>query len=323
MRELLILRHGKAETPAGVDDRQRPLADKGKRAVQRIGVWLAQHDGQPDHVVTSPAERAATSAAKCAKAMLMDARRIVEDVRAYDAGISDLLALLADCPVDAQRVLLVGHNPGLRKLGAWLVGDAEMAGKLPTGTLWRIELPDDWSALASGQGRLVAAVRGTELPRGFPYPSPHGDERRDRPAYYYAQSSVVPYRIASGALEVLIVRSSQNKHWVVPKGIADPGLSLQESAAKEAWEEAGVAGEVGDVAIGSYDYPKWGATCSVQVYPMRVTRVLDDAEWQERHRGREWVSPRVAAMLLKQPELGEIVTAFSRDFDAGGPACPD
>ena len=45
--------------------------------------------------------------------------------------------------------------------------------------------------------------------------------------------------------------------------------------------------------------------------------MLTDDEWEESHRGRQWVSPRVAAMLLKQPELGEIVTAFSRQFEIG------
>ena len=93
---------------------------------------------------------------------------------------------------------------------------------------------------------------------------------------------------------------------------------MQDSAAKEAWEEAGVEGEVSEKVVGTYTYQKWGAQCTVSVFPMRVARLLDDEEWQERHRGREWVSPRVAAMLLKQPELSEIVTAFSREFEADG-----
>jgi phosphohistidine phosphatase len=123
---------------------------------------------------------------------------------------------------------------------------------------------------------------------------------------------VIPYRIADKGMEVLIVRSSQNKHWVVPKGIADPGLSLQESAGKEAWEEAGVKGRVHEQAIGSYSYPKWGAVCTVSVYPMEVSRELPQEEWEEHHRGREWVAAGKAAELLRQAELGPLVSALEK-----------
>jgi phosphohistidine phosphatase len=135
-------------------------------------------------------------------------------------------------------------------------------------------------------------------------------ERRDRPAYYYTQSSVIPYRLRDGKPEILIISSSKQKHWVVPKGIKDPGLSAQDSAAKEAWEEAGVEGRVVESAIGNYAYEKWGATCTVDVYPMEVTRMLPEKEWEERHRGREWVSPEQAQQRLRQDELKPMISAL-------------
>jgi len=45
----------------------------------------------------------------------------------------------------------------------------------------------------------------------------------------------------------------------------------------------------------------------VTVYPMKVTRIIPEEEWQERHRGRQWVSPGKAARQLKQKELGLLV----------------
>jgi phosphohistidine phosphatase len=315
MRELLILRHGKAEKDDTDGDRQRPLKDSGKRGAQRMGVWLAGEGLLPDDIVASPAVRAKETAAKCVKAMGSDERRVRKDERLYQADVSDLLAALADCPTDARRVLLVGHNPGLRQLVNHLCGAGQEVDAFPAGALAHLQLDDDWGDLQAGQGRLLQLVRAKGLPKKFPFPSPYGDERRDRPAYYYTQSAVVPFRVEDGRLQILIVRSSHGRHWVLPKGIADPGRSLQESAAKEAWEEAGVEGDVQQAAIDSYSYAKWGATCEVSVYPMKVTRMLEDDEWEERHRGRQWVSPRVATMLLKQPELGEIVTAFNRQFE--------
>lgn len=321
-RELLLLRHGKSDWGVACDDFQRPLKDRGKRGAQRMGIWLQQQALMPDLVMTSPAERALVTAHKCGKAMGLDARRLRQDKRIYLADRDELLAVLADCPPEAQRVMLVGHNPGLEQLLQYLVAapvEIPPDGKvMPTATLAQLQMPDDWRRLQAGQARLLQLVRAKSLAEKFPFPSAQGQELRDRPAYYYTQSAVIPYRIDNGQLEILIIRSSSNKHWVVPKGIAEPGHSKQESAAKEAREEAGIEGEVGAEALGDYRYAKWGATCSVSVYPMLVTRQLADEEWQERHRGRQWVAANKAAALLQQKALGPMVKALEQQLSQRG-----
>jgi phosphohistidine phosphatase len=310
-RELLLLRHGKSDWSVGVDDFYRPLKDRGKRAAQRIGVSLAQQKLVPDLIVSSPAERALVTAEKTCKAMGNGAQDIQKEERIYEAGLSDLLKVLADCPADAGRVMLVGHNPGLEELLEWLVIDSvpvpEDGKLLPTATLARLQMPADWGALIAGCAQLHSITRPGSLPKKFPYPGPDGEEQRDRPAYYYTQSSVIPYRIRDGKPEILVIASSKKHHLVVPKGIKDPGLSPRESAAKEAWEEAGIEGEIGETALGSYSCEKWGATCTVAVYAMKVTRVIAEEEWEESHRGRQWVSPDKAASQLKQEELRPLV----------------
>ncbi len=319
-RELLLLRHGKSDWNEPVADFDRPIVDRGKRGAQRIGVFLAQQGWQPDHVCTSPAERALVTAQKTLKAMGGDDTNLHKDRRIYEAGISQLLEVLADCPADAGRVMLVGHNPGMEMLIRHLVAGVQTPddGKLmPTATLARISLPDDWSRLSIGCGQLLSLTRPKGLPEGFPFPDAGGSEMRDRPAYYYNQSSVIPYRLQDGKPEILVILSSKKKHFVVPKGIKDPGLSPTESAAKEAFEEAGVEGEVDETPIGEYRYEKWGATCTVLVYPMRVTRMLPEAEWEESHRGREWVSPKQAVKRLKQAQLAPMVLALEERLLAG------
>jgi len=319
-RELLLLRHGKSDWNADVDDFHRPLKDRGKRGAQRQGVNLARLGLQPDHAVTSPAERALVTAQKCLKAMGAHDGDLKQDRRIYAASWADLLAVLADCPTDAGRVLLVGHNPGMESLLSFLAGSDTPTpedGKLmPTAALARLQLPDDWRKLPAGCARLLSLTRPAELPEKFPFPSPDGGEWRDRPAYYYNQSSVIPYRIEDGEPRILVISSSKKKHYVVPKGIKDPGLTPQESAAKEAREEAGVLGEVEEEPVGSYRYDKWGATCTVAVYPMAVTRVLPEDEWEEQHRGRDWVSPEQAIKRLKQAELIPMVQALAKRLRA-------
>ena len=316
-RELLLLRHGKSDWSADVDDYHRPLKDRGKRGAQRIGVWLAQLKMVPDLIVTSPAERALVTAQKACKAMGNGAAGIQLDRRIYEAVVDDLLAVLGDCPQDAGRVMLVGHNPGLEHLLDWLASttpETDDGKLLPTATLARLQMPADWGVLVAGCARLDAITRPGTLPKKFPYPAPDGKEQRDRPAYYYTQSSVIPYRVRDGKPEILVIASSKKHHLVVPKGIKDPGLSPRESVAKEALEEAGIEGEVADTALGSYTCEKWGATCTVSVYPMKVTRLIAEQDWEESHRGREWVSPEKAARELKQRELAPLVKQLEAMF---------
>ena len=307
-RELLLLRHGKARKFKQGNDFDRPISDPGKRGAQRMATWIWRNELMPDYVISSPAARALETARKACKAMGMGPQGIVEDQRIYQATTSELLRVLGDVPETARRVLLVGHNPGLRKLLSYL--DQEHEGRLPKAALARLELPDNWQELAPGCSRSLNRIRPGELPERFPFPGPQDTELRDRPAYYYTQSAVIPYRLKNGEAEIMIILSSKKKHWVVPKGIKEPGFSPQESAAEEAREEAGVEGVVGDEALGSYVYEKWGAATTCHVYPMEVVRELAYEEWEESHRQRTWVSPQQAVAQLRQPQLGPMVEAL-------------
>ena len=324
-RELLILRHGKSDWDMNTDDFNRPLKDRGKRGAQRMATWLLRQGLVPDYVLASPAERAIETARKACKAMGLAAKDVHTDRAIYLASEDALLAVLATVPTTAKRVMLVGHNPGLEDLLLHLGGRAVTIpadGKLlPTATLAHLAMPDQWGELPEGCAELKNLMRPAALPKKFPFPLPEpcgegGGELRDRPAYYYRQSSVIPFRVTDGAgVEILVIDSSKNHHSVVPKGIHDPGLSPQESAAKEAWEEAGVEGEVLDQPLGEYRYEKWGAECTVTVYPMRVERMVPEAEWKESHRGRRWLSPEEAATDLKQRDLAPMVLDLAEQME--------
>lgn len=123
------------------------------------------------------------------------------------------------------------------------------------------------------------------------------------PLHFFTQSAVIPYRIRllTRKLEICLITNRRGTRWILPKGVVEPSLSPQASAAKEAWEEAGVKGIVMDRELGSYSYGKWGGLCTVTVYPMRVKTIL--RYWPESYRERRWFSLEEAMARIDDPEL--------------------
>jgi 8-oxo-dGTP pyrophosphatase MutT (NUDIX family) len=96
-------------------------------------------------------------------------------------------------------------------------------------------------------------------------------------------------------LEVLLITSRRRGRWIIPKGLIEPGMSPAESAAMEAFEEAGVRGRIGDQPIEEYSYKKWGGVCGVKVYLLEVDEVFDD--WPEADiRRREWIKGIIGSL---------------------------
>lgn len=128
------------------------------------------------------------------------------------------------------------------------------------------------------------------------------------------QAGAIPFRIRKGELEVLLITSRSSGNWIVPKGLVDPGYTPAEAARQEAFEEAGVRGRI-EEALGSYSYAKWGDTCEVQIFTLRVEEVLDSWD-EEDSRTRRWVPAGKAAELVRQPELARLLESFAADEPA-------
>ncbi|MFH7026174.1 MAG: NUDIX hydrolase [Heteroscytonema crispum UTEX LB 1556] len=120
------------------------------------------------------------------------------------------------------------------------------------------------------------------------------------------QSGVIPYRVENGKIEVLLITSRSRQEWVIPKGGIVNGMSPPDSAAKEAWEEAGVIGEVDVNQLGTYMYGKRGNIYQVQMFLLRVEKVLED--WQEAsQRQRQWLDVNKAIERIEKPSLKQIL----------------
>lgn len=130
------------------------------------------------------------------------------------------------------------------------------------------------------------------------------------------QYAALPWRQAQ-RFEILLITSRETRRWVIPKGWPMPGKSPAESAAQEAYEEAGVRGQMAVQAMGHYTYSKRLRGRSkkrfrVDVFAMEVTEVLN--QWPEAHeRARQWLSPEEALALVEEPELAALIRRFAGD----------
>lgn len=122
------------------------------------------------------------------------------------------------------------------------------------------------------------------------------------------QSAVIPYLLDKGKTRVVLITSSSLKNWVIPKGLIEPGMTPEDSAAKEAFEEAGVIGRVSKMQVAQYEYKKWGGICHVKVFPLEVTKVL--VSWEEMDRRSRVFVDIPSAIKLAKSELKAVLENF-------------
>lgn len=169
MKTLTLLRHAKS----GLDDPRsrdfdRTLNAKGKRAATQVGAYLQREGIGFEHVVASPAVRVVETVS-AVETGYTSTLAPTWDRRIYLASAVTLLDLVQGTDAGVDRLLLVGHNPGLEDLAMWLVPTSDdpartaLAAKYPTATLAELSFAGDWSDLAPGTATLTRFVRPRDL----------------------------------------------------------------------------------------------------------------------------------------------------------------
>lgn len=129
-----------------------------------------------------------------------------------------------------------------------------------------------------------------------------------------SQYGALCWRAKSGKVEVLLITSRGTGRWVIPKGWPISGKSPKQSAAQEAYEEAGVVGSPHPASLGLYTYDKVqpdgsSLPCVVTVFAIEVKQRLDRFP-EKGQRKRRWFSRRRAAESVDEPELQQILRCF-------------
>lgn len=162
MKTLLVLRHAKSSWKhADLADHDRPLNKRGKQAAPRVGILLQDEDLVPDLMICSSAERTYRTALLVAKACAY-AGKIKKTRNLYLAEPMDYVEVLHQAADQHERVLVVGHNPGLETLIEDLTGEEIV---MPTGALAYLKLSlKNWKDLdLTTKCELVNVWRPREL----------------------------------------------------------------------------------------------------------------------------------------------------------------
>jgi phosphohistidine phosphatase len=160
MRRLMLLRHARTENdaPSG-RDQDRRLDNRGRTDAAEIGGWIGRHPPFPDSVLVSPAVRAHQTWEIAWEAMKGSVPQPQVELipELYGADPSQLLQIIRGASTtDPQRLMVIGHNPGMHELALILAGSGDAMGRKTLAV-------DDWSDVAFRRGTLVLFVSPKSL----------------------------------------------------------------------------------------------------------------------------------------------------------------
>ncbi len=166
MKRLILVRHAKSSwSDNTLNDKDRPLNDRGNADALKIGKWLAARGLQPDQVMASTALRCRETWNGLAKGLGPVA----------DVAFLDLLYLATDREMleilhtaTGETVLMLGHMPGIGDFARDLRQDPppmhDLFRKYPTGSVSVLNLHiDDWSQVHYGDADFETFATPDEM----------------------------------------------------------------------------------------------------------------------------------------------------------------
>ncbi|WP_321372694.1 histidine phosphatase family protein [uncultured Draconibacterium sp.] len=155
MKQVVIVRHGKAVPYGYEDDFTRDLRERGKNDAKLISEELKKRSIIPDKIISSPAKRAFKTAMIFAENLDFKRQDIVTVEDIYDGlTTNDFLGLIQALPPDDKRVFFFGHNPGFYYYVCNLL--EEFYSDMPTSSTVGINFDvENWEEVEARSGKLA------------------------------------------------------------------------------------------------------------------------------------------------------------------------
>lgn len=155
MKTLTLVRHAKSSwSDTTLSDRKRPLNKRGKHDAPIMGRRIADHGIRPSLIISSPAQRAWTTAKIIAAEISYPREFLQREDSLYLASLDDFLDVLVAQETGFNSIMLVGHNPGMTDFANFL--SPGLTNNLPTAGVVSVEIDQEhWNLYERPQTRLL------------------------------------------------------------------------------------------------------------------------------------------------------------------------
>jgi len=162
MKRLVIFRHGKSDWYSdAASDHDRPLNHRGIRSAETMGIVLARAGEAPEHIISSTARRARTTAELAIAAGDWSSTLELSDAL-YGTSADGALQVAAATDPEISHLMLVGHEPTWSSLIARITGASV---QVKTATVVAVDLLSaGWEHVGTVSGQVAYVLQ----PRLFP-----------------------------------------------------------------------------------------------------------------------------------------------------------
>jgi len=155
MKTLYLIRHAKSDWKnAQTGDFDRPLNERGLKSAPLMATLLNEKKVTPELVITSPANRALTTAELFCEILGYPKELIQQRIEIYEGGAGNLLKIVQQLPDSKNTVMLFGHNPTMTEFSTLLSGN--QIDSMVTCAVVRIDMDiESWKDAARNTGKLI------------------------------------------------------------------------------------------------------------------------------------------------------------------------
>ena len=156
MKQLILSRHAKTEgIRFDITDFERNLTNRGINDSTLVASYLLEKGIETDMIISSPANRAITTARLYANRFKIQLNQIIQIDQLYDGfSTQEFLEMLQTKASQKDKVWVFGHNPDIASWASKLVDEGYL--HVPTGTSIGIEFDvENWNDIEAKSGRLI------------------------------------------------------------------------------------------------------------------------------------------------------------------------
>ncbi len=161
MLTLFIIRHAKSSWSFDLRDFERPLGERGRRDVNKMGDYLGSNFKSPELMISSPASRAFYTALFLADQWSYPEEKLVLEPRFYHGSPTTFIEVLSEMK-SYQSIAVIGHNPGLTELSNRLC-DSYIENISTCGVVRLHFETAGWSELGNKKGKLMDFIKPKDL----------------------------------------------------------------------------------------------------------------------------------------------------------------